>query len=210
MACDRSGCVARTAGLESTRRSQHRSQGDLIEPDHTHHDGANRFHPCPRAACRSLSSSLRRIGADRFPAPRRAITTTSDPPEIRLPFHRNHSLTRRLIRFRATAPPTFRLTVSPNRLGSSALSRSLTSTTKELDAALRPVCDTRRKSRADRIRSSRPKRPLAPFTRYFEGLATTRRFRPFARRRFRISRPARVLIRARKPCRRLRRIRLGW
>ena len=37
-----------------------------------------------------------------------------------------------------------------------------------------------------------------------------RRFRPFARRRLRIARPARVDIRARNPCRRFRRRTFGW
>jgi hypothetical protein len=36
------------------------------------------------------------------------------------------------------------------------------------------------------------------------------RFRPLARRRLRISRPARVDMRARKPCLRFRRRTLGW
>ena len=36
------------------------------------------------------------------------------------------------------------------------------------------------------------------------------RFRPFARRRFRMAWPARVDMRARKPCLRLRRRTLGW
>ena len=36
------------------------------------------------------------------------------------------------------------------------------------------------------------------------------RLRPLARRRLRIARPARVDIRVRKPCRRLRRRTLGW
>jgi hypothetical protein len=34
--------------------------------------------------------------------------------------------------------------------------------------------------------------------------------RPLARRRFKIARPARVAIRARNPCRRLRRRTFGW
>jgi hypothetical protein len=36
------------------------------------------------------------------------------------------------------------------------------------------------------------------------------RRRPLARRRFKMLRPARVLLRARKPCPRWRRMRLGW
>ena len=39
---------------------------------------------------------------------------------------------------------------------------------------------------------------------------TVRRLRPFRRRRRRIARPLRVAMRARKPCRRLRRRTLGW
>ena len=53
----------------------------------------------------------------------------------------------------------------------------------------------------------RPALPLA-------GLAyedeTVSRFRPFARRRFRTSRPFFVAMRTRNPCVRLRRRRLGW
>jgi hypothetical protein len=45
---------------------------------------------------------------------------------------------------------------------------------------------------------------------YFELIVGTSRFRPLARRRFNTRRPALVLMRARKPCVRFRRIRLGW
>lgn len=41
---------------------------------------------------------------------------------------------------------------------------------------------------------------------YFEGSFTTRRFRPFFRRRLSTSRPQRVSIRARNPCFRMRRL----
>src|SRR5262245_47122492 len=44
----------------------------------------------------------------------------------------------------------------------------------------------------------------------FGGIETVSRLRPFARRRFRTSCPPGVLIRARKPCVRLRRLLLGW
>jgi len=45
---------------------------------------------------------------------------------------------------------------------------------------------------------------------FYAGDETVRRFRPFARRRFRTSRPFFVLMRTRKPCVRRRRRRLGW
>lgn len=45
---------------------------------------------------------------------------------------------------------------------------------------------------------------------YLEATVTARRFRPFARRLFKIVRPERVFIRSRKPCLRSRLIRLGW
>jgi hypothetical protein len=41
-------------------------------------------------------------------------------------------------------------------------------------------------------------------------LYAERRFRPLARRRLRMARPARVDMRARNPCRRFRRRTLGW
>jgi hypothetical protein len=45
---------------------------------------------------------------------------------------------------------------------------------------------------------------------HFDGAAyADRRLRPRARRRFKIARPPRVAIRARKPCRRFRRRTLG-
>ena len=58
----------------------------------------------------------------------------------------------------------------------------------------------------------RPGKPSAAaiLHRYFEPTVAVRRLRPFARRRFRMARPPRVFIRARKPCRRFLRIRLGW
>ena len=45
---------------------------------------------------------------------------------------------------------------------------------------------------------------------YLEATVTARRFRPLARRLFKIVRPERVFIRSRKPCLRSRLIRLGW
>lgn len=48
-----------------------------------------------------------------------------------------------------------------------------------------------------------------PLTASQDSELTVRRFRPLARRRFRTSRPFLVLMRTRKPCRRLRRRRLG-
>ncbi len=44
---------------------------------------------------------------------------------------------------------------------------------------------------------------------YFDATVAANRLRPFARRRFRIARPAFVFIRSRKPCLRRRLIRLG-
>lgn len=48
------------------------------------------------------------------------------------------------------------------------------------------------------VRRSGPRPHALPS--YFEPMVTTRRLRPFRRRRFSASRPARVLIRARNPC----------
>lgn len=45
---------------------------------------------------------------------------------------------------------------------------------------------------------------------YLDATVAASRFRPFARRRFKIARPAFVFIRSRKPCLRSRLIRLGW
>jgi len=53
------------------------------------------------------------------------------------------------------------------------------------------------------------KRSGRPGHRYFEGVETARRLRPFARRRLSTARPAFVFMRDRKPWTRLRRIRLG-
>jgi hypothetical protein len=52
-------------------------------------------------------------------------------------------------------------------------------------------------------------RPCRDTHYYFEEVTTASRRRPLARRRFKIARPARVFIRARKPCVRSRRTRLG-
>ena len=45
---------------------------------------------------------------------------------------------------------------------------------------------------------------------YLDATVAASRFRPFARRRFKMARPAFVFIRSRKPCLRSRLIRLGW
>ena len=57
-----------------------------------------------------------------------------------------------------------------------------------------------RSSKASGLRHAQP---------CFEPTETVRRARPFARRRFRIARPALVLMRLRKPCFRFLLIRLG-
>ena len=61
----------------------------------------------------------------------------------------------------------------------------------------------------DRIEVLRP-RQAVPALHSRAGAQAERRLRPLARRRFRIICPARVDMRARKPCFRLRRRTLGW
>ncbi len=133
---------------------------------------------------------------------------------------RNQARTRRLKRFRTTAPPTFRLTVTPSRDPEHAEDRNhldlfifitdeVVITTSSRWAWRRPRRKTRRKSRELRSLSDRRKRPVLSRMIYLDATVAASRFRPFARRRFRIARPAFVFIRSLKPCLRRRLIRLG-
>jgi hypothetical protein len=141
----------------------------------------------------------------------RAITMRSTGCSSSLRDRRNHSRTPLFTRFLVTAFPTRRLTVTPNlRHSPDTSSRGeAIKTTKFRDARRFPPRPTRWKSRESRIRSVRRKRPVFPDIGYFEALATARRFRPFARRRFKTARPPCELIRARNPWFLCRRIRLG-
>ena len=116
----------------------------------------------------------------------------------------NASRSSRLTRLRSTAPPTLRDTDSPSRGGSTSSPRGNTYSTSSLPACERPFRKTRSKSA---LRDSRPSRRPGTATdgaRSRTAHQTVRRLRPLSRRRFSVSRPARVRIRARKPCVRAR------
>src|SRR6185503_11302326 len=62
----------------------------------------------------------------------------------------------------------------------------------------------------DRVEVARAREAVAALHARVQRSQAERRLRPLARRRLRIARPARVDIRARKPCRRFRLRTFGW
>jgi len=204
----------RTRWLETPRRSEPGRDRTLIEPKHPdrHTFAQARAATWAQTHSRSKASRSRPISLlESFAADSRAITTTSRISDSRRGDCRNHSRIPLFTRFRDTAFPTRRLTVTPRRLcPSDRLSAGVaTNRTKFWDAKRFPARPTRWKSRDRRIRSAREKRPALPATGYFEGVVAANRFRPLARRRFKTARPPRELMRARNPWPLRRRIRLG-
>jgi hypothetical protein len=166
--------------------------------------------------------SFRSSSSNESEAPdRRAITTRSCSHANSRLFSRNQARIRRFKRLRTTAPPTFLLAVIPSRLPTARessnildlrcfLSSGAEKMTRSRFARRRPLRSTRRKSLESRRRSDRRKRPVSIPTFYLDATVAASRFRPFARRRFKMARPAFVFILSRKPCLRRRLIRLGW
>lgn len=124
-------------------------------------------------------------------------TTTSNPGASSR--ERTAARSLRLIRLRVTAGPADLLTAKPIR-GGPASPRSRAAALTPLRRERLPSPWTRRKSELRHSAAG-----FTPAIDYAE-----MRARPLARRFFRIARPARVFIRARKPCLRLRRRVLGW
>ena len=124
----------------------------------------------------------------------RATTTASVPAGRRAPRSANASRRSRLTRLRSTAPPTFRETDSPRR-GGRARRRAGTRTGRARGRRASGRCRKTRSKSA--LRDSLPRREATgsaaddrPVVRAHQ---TVRRLRPLSRRRFSVSRPARVL-----------------
>src|SRR5436190_3857015 len=175
----------------------------------------HRVTPPIRAAARR---SQARNSSTLAPAAELRATRTRSTGGNRERSRRTASRSRRLIRLRMTAFPTFDETVRPTRAaemlcvrdGSCSRGRKLAASGPS--AKLLPRCLMARYSARLRIRASlgKAKAATGPSGGYFLGALTTSRLRPFARRRLRTLRPALVELRLRNPCSRLRRILLGW
>ena len=169
----------------------------------------------------SFESLISIWSSDSAAPDRRAITTRSRSVANSDRRDLNQARIRRLKRLRTTAFPTFRLAVIPSRdpgcpevlnildLLDFTTTGAVIKTISRC-ACRRPRRNTRRKSRESRSRSDRRKRPVSSLMIYLDATVAASRLRPFARRRFRIARPAFVFIRSLKPCLRRRLIRLGW
>jgi hypothetical protein len=163
--CDR---VPGAARLVAARGAQHRRERELVDANHSrgqplgtpsHRGGCAHFQHPPLSASRSNAAV--NSGDRSSPAAGRALTTKSMRSRISPRVVRNHSRTARLTRFRTTAFPTLRLTLIPRRR---PLAPSATQRIKAVDAARLPHCRTCRYSLGKRIRSARPKRPVARLT----------------------------------------------
>jgi len=221
---DRLDPVLRATGLEATSLGEQRRNCDLVQANARSEERAhNSMDRHQEALATSAVISAQVALVPSTAAPFLAMTTKSAVKGSCARCWRNHSRTTRLTRFRSTAPPTRRLTTRPSRehagfgVISSAYAR---------DVIRRPSIRDRPYSRLFRTRASARKRceprtasvswaitrPSAEKRRakiYFELIVGTRRLRPFARRRFSTTRPAFVLMRARNPWVRFRRMRLG-
>src|SRR6267143_3060572 len=143
--------VLRAGGHISATRYQPKegTERDPVDADqrqrHRRHD--------PHPFAHNISSSWRKRLNSASTARARATITTSRPPSARVTSGLTSSRRRRLVRFRTTALPSFRLTARPTRGQPSSL--SLTNRARYSEAARRPDRRVRSKS-ADR--SSRDRR----------------------------------------------------
>jgi hypothetical protein len=156
MASDGFDRVVGAARLEAAGRAQQWRDCELVGAEEPYQQP---FAGSPDTGSRSVSSRITSRPSSRL-ADGRAITTRSRPGLSCSQRRRNHSRMRLFTRFRTTAPPTRRLTVTPSLLPASAASdpRGTDNTTKFLDERRRPCWLMRRKSRELRRRSSRRRR----------------------------------------------------
>src|SRR5438067_7991611 len=142
VAADRLIAVLGTAWCEATARHQTEqwAKRHPIDPD----EGERCRRHCPQLFAHNISISWRSRANSASPARARATITTSRPPFARVTRGRTSSRNRRLILFRTTALPSFRLTARPTRGRPSSL--SLTNTARYAEAARRPERSVRSKS----------------------------------------------------------------
>src|SRR6266852_1989022 len=125
------------------------AQRHPIDADQRERDRRHDPHPFAH----NISNSWRKRVNSASTARDRATITTSRPPSARVTNGLTSSRKRRLVRFRTTALPSFRLTARPTRGRPSSL--SLTNRARYSDAARRPERSVRSKSDD---RSSRDRR----------------------------------------------------
>src|SRR6266404_452975 len=106
--------VRRAAGLEPAAGPDGRGHGPPIEPKEEEDES---FHLIPRSRRARLASSAAVGPYPACAAEGRATTTRSRPAGSSRCMRRQLSFTQRLTWLRSTAPPTFRLTVTPSRAG---------------------------------------------------------------------------------------------
>lgn len=113
--------VTRTTGVKPATRTEQRRNQHLVKADtcdrqvfHRRRSPSFRLTTCIPDSTSEKTTSV---------APRLAIQTMSQPGGKSLRRRRNASRTRRLMRLRRTALPTFRVTVTPIRVGASSSPR---------------------------------------------------------------------------------------
>jgi len=144
------GCEAATGHQAEERAERHPIDSDERERCRRH---------CPQLFAHNISISWRSLANSASLARARATITTSRPPVARVTRGRTSSRNRRLILFRTTALPSFRLTARPTRGRPTTL--SLTNTARYSEAARRPERRVRsksaeRSSRACRFNATEP------------------------------------------------------
>ena len=163
------------------------------------HDATFFSAPC-QAETKSAASCLSAVAAAG-----KALTTSCKFSGVVASCSATRCLNRRLTRFRTTAPPTALDTTKPTRGDSIEESPEWVTwcacTTNVLRPTLTPCRTQVRKSSEERSRAR------AGSTASCQADSSAR---PLRRRAAKMERPARVRMRARKPCVRLRRRLLGW
>src|SRR5947209_12270297 len=155
VAGDRLIAVLGTGWCEATGRHQTEQGAERYPVDPDQRKRCRRH--CPQLFAHNISISWRSRANSASPARARATITTSRPPFARVTRGRTSSRNRRLILFRTTALPSFRLTARPTRGRPRSL--SLTNTASYSEAAHRPERSLQSKSAQ---RSSRLSRFHAP------------------------------------------------
>jgi len=191
--------VVGTRRVEAALPAEPRRKDQAVEADQAHEPGTSRGseqpHPSTPAGHRrstcareSNSSTSDTNSCERAPAiVALATSATSLPPSTRGASSRHAARRIRRARLRRTAPPTRRPATNATDPGPGA-----TNTITRSPWNAWPEARTR------------------PTSWRLVGSYADSRVRPFARRRARIARPARVRMRMRKPCRLWRRRLFGW
>jgi hypothetical protein len=202
---DRFNRIGRARWIVAACCRQERPNEELVSPDHTEQYESHHLRREPPVTNLSTSSRspARNPANERSYAPARAQITMSIARLVGRTSTRTSSRSRLFNRFRSTALCPNRGTMIPTRVDEKGegLTRAISALVVRVLPSFRIRCSSWR-----RVIRAAPGYLKDHAAAYFDGSFTTRRLRPFFRRRLRTSRPHRVSIRARNPCVRMRRL----